>query len=131
VGSSGVSWAAATRVIAGKELRQRLRDRTAVLVGVVAPLALAGLISAALGGALRGELSVAVAVADLDGGPAARALVDDVLTSPELASILTVTEVADRAEAERSVDDGDADAAVVLPAGLTATLAGPSRWGPR
>jgi ABC-2 type transport system permease protein len=131
VGTSWVSWAAATRVIAGKELRQRLRDRTAVLVGVVAPLALAGLISAALGGALRGELSATVAVADLDGGPAARALIDDVLTSPELASILTVTEVAGADAARRAVDDGDADVAVVLPAGLTGSLGGPEPVGPQ
>jgi ABC-2 type transport system permease protein len=41
-------------VIFGKDLRQRLRDRTALLVAVVVPLAMASLIGTALGGVEEG-----------------------------------------------------------------------------
>jgi ABC-2 type transport system permease protein len=112
-------------VVAGKDLRQRIRDRSALMAGVVAPLALAGLISLAFG---RGEVGfdARVAVVDLDGGPAARAFVDDVLGAPELTDVLWVRPVATEADAERLARDGDVDAALVVPPGFTTALGGPT-----
>ena len=55
--------------IALKDLRQRLRDRSAILIGVIAPIAIAALISVAF--ASTGSFHADVAVVDLDGGPVA------------------------------------------------------------
>src|SRR5215467_11557425 len=48
-----------------KDLRQRLRDRTAILTAIVAPLALTLLMGFALGGS-HGGAGMRVSVADLD-----------------------------------------------------------------
>lgn len=115
----------AALAIARKDLGQRWRDRTALLVGLVAPLLLAFLISLAFG---RGEFefSATVGVADLDGGPLARAFVDDVLGSPDLAGILTVRPVASREEAEGLAVDDDVAASYVIPAGFSEAAQGPA-----
>jgi ABC-2 type transport system permease protein len=108
-------------LIAMKDLRQRFRDRSAIVLGFVAPVLIAFLMSAAFGGAQ--DLHATIAVVDEDGGQLAVALVD-ALTSPELADLLTV-ERQDRAEAAPAVEDGDLEAALVIPAGFTdAVIAG-------
>ena len=59
----------AVLAIALKDLRQRLRDRSAIVLGFIAPLAVAWLISMAFGSV--GSFHANVAVVDLDGGPVA------------------------------------------------------------
>ena len=51
-----------------KDLRQRLRDHTALIVAVVAPLALTALIGMALGGSQGFRMRLGIA--DLDGSAA-------------------------------------------------------------
>ena len=72
--------------IAAKDFRQRLRDRSAFIIGIVAPLLLAGIISAAIGSSFT-KFHATFAVADLDHGPIASAFVDGVLHSPQVARI--------------------------------------------
>ena len=106
-------------VVAAKELRQRLRDRSAFIVGIVAPLVLAGIISAAIGSSFT-RFHATFAVADEDHGPLASAFVDGVLHSPALARIVHVRPAASAAEARRLTrNDADADAAFVIPAGFS------------
>ncbi|MEP7369699.1 MAG: hypothetical protein ABI662_08595 [Dermatophilaceae bacterium] len=69
--SSGSSTLRAVVAIARKDLRQRLRDRSAIVLGFIAPVAVAALISVAFGSA--GSFHTTVAVVDLDGGPVAAA----------------------------------------------------------
>lgn len=90
----------AALVVAGKDLRRRLRDRTAYIVGVVAPLVLAGLISVAFGGS-GFAFSATFAVVDQDGGQLARAFVDDMLGDPGQREVVTTKAVSDRDEAVR------------------------------
>ena len=59
-------------LVALKDLRQRLRDRTALLVSVVAPLGLAFIFSQLLAGAT--DFRAVYVVADMDGGPLATVL---------------------------------------------------------
>ena len=96
-----------------KDVRQRLRDRTALMVGLVMPLLLAGLIGTALGGTedgFRGRL----AFADLDDSATSRAFVTS-LERPDLARILELRPL-DTAEAVRdAVDADDAEVGLVLP----------------
>jgi ABC-2 type transport system permease protein len=89
----------AALVVAGKDLRQRLRDRTAYIVGILAPLVLAGLISLAFGRSGI-DFHATFAVVDEDGGQLARAFVDDMLGDPGLRQVVTVRTVEDRQEAE-------------------------------
>lgn len=111
----------AALVIAGKDLRQRLRDRSALVLGLAAPLLIAGLMSFAFQGV--DEFHITVAVTDGDGSELSAALLD-VLGSPELRDIVTV-EPSDTAEdAAATVDDGDVDAGVVIPAGFAASVVG-------
>jgi linearmycin/streptolysin S transport system permease protein len=106
-------------VIALKDLRQRLRDRSALVLGFVAPLAVAWLVSAAFGSVSSFHMDVAVV--DRDRGEVAAAF-QTFLRSPELSELLTVTVVATEAEARAQVEDGTLSAAYVVPEGLTAAV---------
>jgi ABC-2 type transport system permease protein len=107
-------------VVAAKELRQRLRDRSAFIVGLGAPLLLAAIISAAIGSAFT-TFHATFVVADQDHGPLAAALVDGVLRSPQVARIVTVRTAADGLEARRLARN-DVDAAFIIPAGFSAEI---------
>lgn len=61
----------AALLIAGKDLRQRIRDRSALVLGFVAPLGIAALMSFAFSGAE--SFHATLAVADEDGGEVATA----------------------------------------------------------
>jgi ABC-2 type transport system permease protein len=112
-----VAAAATARV----ELRRWVRQPQAVAAALVAPVAVASLVSLALGG--EPTIDGTVAVVDLDRGPAATAFVEDGLGEPRVADVLAVREVAGRTEAARLVEDGSVAAAVVLPAGMTEGIA--------
>lgn len=105
-----------TLLIAAKDLRQRFRDRSALVLVFVAPLALAVLISLAFGSAQRFHADIAVV--DNDGGPVAEAFTG-MLRGEQLRDVLTVHPVADEATARERVDSGELGAAFVLPEGLS------------
>ncbi|HEY7719924.1 MAG TPA: ABC transporter permease [Pedococcus sp.] len=109
----------AVLTIAAKDLRQRLRDRSALVLGVLAPLAVAWLISAAFGGVQTFRMDVVLV--DLDRGPVAQSF-GAFLRGPELDRLLTVRTAASEAAARAEVADGRADAAFVVPAGYSATV---------
>jgi ABC-2 type transport system permease protein len=102
-------------LIAGKDLRQRFRDRSAIVLGFIAPLAIAFLMSAAFGGA--SDLHVTIGLVDEDRGPIAEAITGT-FASPELEDLFTV-ERHDRGAAQDAVDGGDVDAALVIPEGFS------------
>jgi len=106
-------------LVAGKDLRQRLRDRSALVIAFVAPFVLASIIGLAFGG--DDAFKATFAVADADKGPAATGFTDGVLASPGLRDLVTVRQV-DAGEARALVDRGDADAAFLLPAGFSAAV---------
>jgi ABC-2 type transport system permease protein len=108
-----------TLLVAGKDLRQRLRDRSALVIAFIAPFVLAAIIGLAFGG--DDAFRASYAVADADRGPVAAGFTDGVLASPGLRDLVTVREV-DPGEARALVDRGEVDAAFLLPAGLTASV---------
>ena len=107
-------------LVALKDLRQRLRDRTALLVSVVAPLGLAFIFSQLLAGAT--DFRAVYVVADMDGGPLATVLREDVIGSLEGSEIFQVADVPTEAAARAAVADGTADAAFLVPAGFSAAI---------
>jgi ABC-2 type transport system permease protein len=115
----------AVLAIALKDLRQRLRDRSALVLGFVAPVAVAALISVAFGSA--GSFHANVAVVDLDRGPVAAGFTTFV-KGPDLAGVLTVKPVTGEADARAKVARGDLGAAFVIPQGFSeAVSSGQSR----
>lgn len=109
-------------LIAGKDLRQRARDRSAFLVAIVVPLALAAIFALTLSDVSSGDITFDVALADEDRGPVAAALEGEVLRPLESSGLLRLETAASDAEARRLVDDGDVAAAILLPAGLSAAV---------
>ena len=112
----GTSQGRASRTIAEKDLRQRIRDRTALLVGVLLPFALASILALTLGGAAEGDLDLEIGLVDLDGG----AVADRFEQTLRAADVGTVHPLGDRDVAERRAEEGSLDAAFVLPVGLSA-----------
>jgi ABC-2 type transport system permease protein len=104
-------------VIAGKDLRQRFRDRSAIVVGFVAPLAIAALMSFAFRGA--DEFHVTLGLVDGDHAAMSTAFAD-VLSSPGLRSVATVRRFRSEAAARAAVDGNRVAAAFVVPPGFTA-----------
>lgn len=119
--------------IAAKDLKQRLRDRSAYIVGLVAPLALAAIFSFVFNPIDDFEFSADYVVVDEDGGPVARLFADNVLGAVASDENITVTELESRDEALALVDveldpfaDGEsADAAFVIPAGFSDAVTSP------
>lgn len=110
-------------VIAGKELRQRLRDRTAYIVAIGAPFLLATVMGLALAGVEEG-FSTEVAIVDDDGGVLSTVLLDCVFGSDDLREIVSVRRVADPRAARELAHDGDVAAAIVIPEGFSSVITG-------
>ena len=108
-------------LIAAKDLRQRLRDRSVIIFAVVAPLGLAVIFSQLLAGVT--EFKVTYAVADMDGGALARTFRTDVLGSLAPSGLATIDDLATEQEARAAVDGGGADAAFIIPVGFSTAIA--------
>ena len=112
-------------LIAAKDLRQRLRDRSVIVFAVIAPLALAFIFSMLLRGTT--EFHADYVVADLDGGPLAATFSEGVLGGLEDAGIATIETRATEEEARAAVEAATAegwrgDAAFVIPVGFSAAI---------
>jgi ABC-2 type transport system permease protein len=104
-------------LVALKDLRQRIRNRSAILVTIVAPFGLAFIFSALLGNTT--SFHARYAVADLDKGQLATVLRQDVIGGLATSGVADITDVATRDEAIALVTDGKADAAFTIPSGFT------------
>ena len=112
----------ASLLIAAKDLRQRMRDRSAVVIGLLAPLAIAALMSLAFQAATTFHFTMGVVNAD--NGPVAAQLVR-VLHEPGIGRIVTTRDVPTESEAAAEVKSRKLQSAIVLPAGFSASLSGP------
>ncbi|WP_128378893.1 ABC transporter permease [Streptomyces cavernae] len=107
--------------IAAKDLRQRMRDRSAWVIVFLAPVLISGLMALAFSNS--SEFRADIGVVDLDRGPAATGLTQ-VLKSPQLEGTVSTRSYGDEAAARRAVDAGRVHAAIVVPEGFTAALRG-------
>lgn len=109
----------AVLAIAGKDLRRRIRDRTAVLIALILPFGLAGIFSLTLGGAGTGDFEATVAIAkETDVGHLPEAFGELVARIDGV----TLREVGSDAEATDLVQARTADTAVVFSGGFTADV---------
>jgi ABC-2 type transport system permease protein len=102
-----------------KDLRERIRDRTAIITAIVAPLLLTMLIGLALGGSQG--LRMRLAIADLAGSPLSHAFIDFV-QRPSQGGVIKVRRFTSRASAGSAVQSREVECAVVLNPGFTDTV---------
>ena len=119
----GILW-----TITAKDLRQRLRDRSVLLIAFVVPVGLALVFDLLFGGLAEGSLGdVELGVVDLDGGEVGRAFSEGFLPNvvgflEEDGTTVEITRAGSAEQARQGVEAGELDAAIVLPAGLTEAL---------
>jgi ABC-2 type transport system permease protein len=117
----------AALTIALKDLKQRLRDRSAYITGIVAPLGLALVFGFVLNPISDFEFTATYAVVDLDQGPIAQLFTEGILAEAEgveLIEVDTVEEAATLVDAEVTPLGGtegaqSADAAFIFPEGFS------------
>ena len=86
--------------IARKDLRQRIRDRSAIVVGIIAPVLIAGLMSLAFNG--LNSFHFTLGLVELDHGPVAAQLVK-ALYAPQLRQVVTLKTVGSAALARSEI----------------------------
>ena len=108
---------AATR-IAAKDLRLRLRDRSAIIIGIVAPLALALILSTVFGSAFdSSSLDLHYGIVDLDQTDISKAF-STALEGIESEGILTLSEFGDADAAENAIEEGEISVYYLIEPGL-------------
>ena len=108
---------AATR-IAAKDLRLRLRDRSAIIIGIVAPLALALILSTVFGSAFdSSSLDLHYGIVDLDQTDISKAF-STALEGIESEGILMLSEFGDAAAAENAIEEGEISVYYLIEPGL-------------
>ena len=107
---------AATR-IAVKDLKLRIRDRSAIIIGIVAPLALAFIFDLVFAGAFTQQLELQFGLVDLDGSEVSQGL-GDVLEEVEAEGILVLETFDSAGVAEEAVDEGEIDAFILIEEGF-------------
>ncbi|AOS61975.1 ABC transporter permease [Actinoalloteichus hymeniacidonis] len=105
-------------VVSGHELRTRLRDGTALLIALVAPVALASMFGFALGGD-DPPLQATIGIVDLDGGQFPASVQSEALDSEELEGILTLEAFDSEDQARSALDEDAIGAAIVFPPGFS------------
>ncbi len=107
----------AALTIAAKDLRQRIRDRSFIVLGVVAPLALALIFNLIMGDLDVDSFDLRYAVVDEDGGAVATQLVAG-LEQIEAEGVFML-ESGSRTDIEQRVEAGELAAMFVIPDGFT------------
>ncbi len=109
---------AATGQIAAKDLKLRLRDRSAIIMGVITPLALAFIFHLVFGNIFSAsDLELQFGLVDLDDSVITAAF-GDVLGEIESQGVLEVTNFDGAASADAAVEAGDVSAYIRLDPGL-------------
>lgn len=104
--------------IAGKDLRLRTRDFSALIFGIVAPLVLSYIFFLVFGSAVTGEgLGLSYGMVDEDGSEISTAFTS-ILEGAEAEDVLDLTIFEQRSAADTALEDGDIDAYILVPAGL-------------
>lgn len=113
----------AVLVIAWKDLRQRLRDRSAIITAFVAPLGIAFIVSSAFGsGFTGGDFSATYAVVDQDNTTVSQAFTERVLRSPQLREHVEIENVKTLDAARALIADDEVEAAFVIPVGFESNV---------
>ena len=105
-----------------KDLRSRLRDRSALLIGIVVPLVLAFIFNVIFSGVSGGSGVISLGVVDADHGPASQAFTQQVLPAVNRSGLITIRTEASAARARALAATGTLAAVIVIPAGFSARV---------
>ena len=108
-------------LIAGKDLRLRIRDRSAFIVGLIVPFGLAFIFSLILGNADEGPVDLNFGFVDLDGSSVAAEFAD-ALAGIEDDGLIDLTIMADETSARAGLDEGEVGAVFIIPSGFGAAV---------
>ncbi len=114
----------ATWRIAMKDLSLRLRDRSVIIIGLIAPLALAYIFSLVFGGSINDvgeQITLDMGAVIDDSGPIGQAF-DDVLASIESQGFIELTRYGGLDEAEQAVEEGSVGAVFHVPEGVSRSI---------
>lgn len=109
----------AALLIAGKDLRARIRDRSALLIGIAVPLALAFIFNAIFGGISGNSKAITLGVVVADHGVIGHSFVRQVLGPLRRSGLIAVRAEPSTATASALVAKGTLSAVITVPAGFT------------
>jgi ABC-2 type transport system permease protein len=110
-------------LIFGKDLRARLRDRSALLIGIVVPLALAFIFNTIFSGISGDSGVIKLGVVNADRGSASQAFTQQVLPAVNRSGLITIRTEPSAGRARALAANGTLDAVIVIPAGFSARVA--------
>jgi ABC-2 type transport system permease protein len=109
-------------IIAAKDIKERVRDRSAIILAVVVPLGMAFILNATLSGITDEGFHTHIAVYDGDEGPVAAGFWE-VMASVEDEEFATVADASTEDAARFLVDNDEVAAAILIPSGFSAAVA--------
>jgi ABC-2 type transport system permease protein len=110
-------------LIFGKDLRARLRDRSALLIGIVVPLALAFIFNLIFSGISGDSGAIKLGVVNADHGSASQAFTQQVLPAVNRSGLITIRTEPSAARARALAANGTLDAVIVIPDGFSTRVA--------
>ena len=113
----------ATLLICAKDLKTRLRDRSAVLIGIVVPLGLALIFNSIFGGITGNSKAIALGVVNADRGAASARFVSGVLGAVGRTGVIAIHVEPTAARARALAANGTLDAVIIIPSGFSARVA--------
>jgi ABC-2 type transport system permease protein len=113
----------AALLIAGKDLRQRMRDRSALLVALLVPLVLASIFGLIFHDAIGGKVTFTFGLVDQDRGVVSRIFESAALRPLERQGLVTIKTEPTLSVGKSAANSNRVSATFVLPAGLSAAVA--------
>ena len=108
----------AALLIAAKDLKQRVRDRSVFQLAIIAPLGLAYIFSLIIPDISGSSFVIDSAVVDLDNSEVSAIFTDQLLPTIEADGLITIETLHDSDNMRLLVESGDIDAAWLIPAGF-------------
>jgi ABC-2 type transport system permease protein len=109
-------------LICAKDLRARLRDRSAVLIGIVVPLGLAFIFNSIFSGISGASDVISLGVVNADHGAASQQFTSQVLPAVGRSGLITIHPEASLTQARALAAKGTLAAVIVIPAGFSARV---------
>jgi ABC-2 type transport system permease protein len=109
-------------LIAEKDLRARVRDRSALIFGILVPLALAFIFNAIFGGISGNSLAISLGVVTADRGSVGQTFVRQVLDPLQRSGLISLHAESSAAAARSATANGSLKAAIVIPSGFTGAV---------
>ena len=109
-------------LICAKDLKARLRDRSAVLIGIVVPLGLAFIFNSIFSGISGASNVISIGVVNADHGAASQQFTSQVLPAVGRSELITIHTEPSLARARALAANGTLAAVIVIPAGFSARV---------